>query len=197
MSDTREEVTASVRPNELPSAVESSWFWLNKRDAAALLKVNPRQVERRVEAGQIKKQVIPRKPWQHANPVVFSRADIEAILRGEPNQYAVIVKKPKSVVAAEGESMQAVQAVEEKAVVHANGAPSLPVASVPWRDLLAGLASSAKEKPWLSLTEAAEYTGLPLRWLRDRARAGAVHAHNVGLKRERWMFNREALGKIP
>lgn len=45
----------------------------------------------------------------------------------------------------------------------------------------------------LSLKEAAAHTGLPARWLREQARAGNLRAENVGDKRERWMFPRQAL----
>jgi hypothetical protein len=179
------------------AAVRSSWEWLNKKDAAELLGVNLRQLERRVAAGQVQKQVVERKPWQRASPVVFSRKDIEAILRGEPNQYARVVKQTAAA------PEPAAEQVEETAVA-VNGAPAHPPAAapgLPWRELAVHLAAIASqkvtEKPWLSLTEAAQYSGLPLRWLRDRAKAGAIPAVNVGVKRERWMFNREGLTKVP
>ena len=51
-------------------------------------------------------------------------------------------------------------------------------------------------KPWLTISEAVEYSGLPRSYLLAQARAGAVRAVNVGTgKQEYWRFNREALAK--
>ena len=51
-------------------------------------------------------------------------------------------------------------------------------------------------KPWLTLSEAEAYSGLPRAWLIAQARAGALRAVNVGHgAREFWRFNREGLAK--
>jgi hypothetical protein len=61
---------------------------------------------------------------------------------------------------------------------------------------LAAAFPAAQAKPWLTLDEAAEYSGLPRAWLIAQARAGALRAVNVGQgTKEFWRFNREGLAK--
>lgn len=53
---------------------------------------------------------------------------------------------------------------------------------------------STRVKPWLSIDEAAAFSGLPKSWLRRKAPSGMYGAVNVGTEeRERWMFSRNAL----
>lgn len=63
----------------------------------------------------------------------------------------------------------------------------------------AGRLSAPVLKPWLTLKEAADYSGLPKRWLLKQARAGIYLEHgslNVGTeKNPEWRFNRDALGE--
>lgn len=54
----------------------------------------------------------------------------------------------------------------------------------------------AAPKPWLTLAEAVEYSGLPANYLVQQARADTIRAVNVGRgAREFWRFNREGLSK--
>lgn len=57
-----------------------SSIYLGKAEAAALLKVHPRQIERRAQQGYIEKHYLPKKAGEKAARVVYSRADIEQIL---------------------------------------------------------------------------------------------------------------------
>jgi hypothetical protein len=51
-----------------------------------------------------------------------------------------------------------------------------------------------ENRPWLTLAEASEWSGLPAAWLLAQARAGAPFALNVAHgSKAHWRFNREAL----
>jgi hypothetical protein len=53
-----------------------------------------------------------------------------------------------------------------------------------------------RPKPWLTLAEAAEFSGLPQSYLLTQARAGSIRAVNVGTpKQQRWRFHRAGLAK--
>jgi hypothetical protein len=153
--------------------------WLGKAEAAALLGVSVRQLELKTAQGLVRKETLPKKPNERAARVVYSREDLDAIRAGRPNRYG------------DTSDISPSNAVAKQEVVAA-------------RDPFAGLARQlaalarafpppAPKKQWLGLKEASEYSGLPARWLRDRARAGGLRAQNVGEKRERWMFPREGL----
>ena len=58
--------------------------WLGKAEAARLLGVHPRQLERRAKQRQIRKRVLPRKATEKAARVVYSRVDIEELKRHPP-----------------------------------------------------------------------------------------------------------------
>ena len=53
-----------------------------------------------------------------------------------------------------------------------------------------------RPRQWATLHEAAEWSGLPVEWLRHAVQAGAVHAINVAPpgKRPRWRIDRDQLG---
>lgn len=69
------------------------------------------------------------------------------------------------------------------------------------REFIAGLAAAVREspaaqpKPWLTLAEASEYSGLPKSFLVARAKGAGDGVLNVGIKRPSYRFNRDALGK--
>lgn len=72
----------SPKISELDSAL-----YIGKVEAAKLLKVHPRQLERRAQQGRIEKHYLPRKPGEKAARVVYSRADIEALLSGIESEF--------------------------------------------------------------------------------------------------------------
>jgi hypothetical protein len=150
--------------------------WLAKAEAAALLGVSVRQLELKTAQGLVRKETLPKKPNERAARVVYSRADLDAIRAGKPNRYGEAAA-PKGELSAPN-----------------NGARD------PFAGLAAQLAAISRAFPppapkpkWLTLKEAAVYTGLPARWLAEAARAGKMRAQNVGVKRDRWMFPREGL----
>ena len=51
-------------------------------------------------------------------------------------------------------------------------------------------------RPWLTLVEAAEFSGLPASWLKRAATSGQVEAINCGsIERPRWRFHRDSLAR--
>lgn len=170
--------------------IETDSDWLPVQAAADWLGVSVRQVQNRAAQGEIEKRVLPKAPHERAARVEYRRRDLDRIKAGfrsqtpagpAPPVTAVAVRPPAAVApfAALADSTAASEAFE---AIH-RGALHLAA-------LAAALPPAGK---WLTLKEAAEYSGLPARWLRAAARAGKLRAQNVGEKRERWMFPREGL----
>jgi hypothetical protein len=167
--------------------------FLRKKEAAALLGVSERQLDRRVDAGNIRKIIGEKHPGETAAPALYSQSDIEALKAGKPHNHATLVKTP----ATNGHAP--VEAKEPAGSGVAKTASSSSSSEEFWRELLReAVASFVVEKPeallpWISLQEAAACSGLPARYLRKLAEGGWPGARNVGEKRVRWMFNRDAL----
>jgi hypothetical protein len=153
--------------------------WLAKDKAAKLLGVSIRQLENRAAKGEIRKNTLPRQLNERAARVLYSIEDIDAIRAGRPNRYGEPAA-PKPSLAVVGSSPG-----EPPAGFVAQLAQLMRALPPP--------AEKPKLKRWLTVREAAEYSGLPARWLAEAARAGKMRAQNVGVKRERWMFPREGL----
>jgi hypothetical protein len=183
----------SAKPAKLPD-------WLPAAEAAALLGVKRRQLQMRERQGYIEKRVLPRSPTESVGRVEYSRADIEALLRGAPNTHArEIPAEPLTLDQAIGLSDSAMRA---------NGKPSTALAlRSPLRGdtlqhfLAAVLAENpirheppAFLRPWLTLAEAVDMSGLPAPYLLTRAERGWDAAVNVGRRKGgRWRFSREGL----
>jgi hypothetical protein len=167
--------------------------WLSKADAAAFLRVSSRQIERRAAQGYVEARRLPRRPTERSERVVYSRVDLEAIRDGKPNQHGI----PDDSV---DNSAKPTGAVEISPVQPAKAAALAHTAPPGAWETLAGafaarFAPAAPVPPWLTLREAAEYSGLPASWLEREARAGNAFALNVGsAKRASWRFSRNALG---
>ncbi|MDP9024305.1 MAG: helix-turn-helix domain-containing protein [Candidatus Eremiobacteraeota bacterium] len=166
--------------------------WLPKPAAAKLLGASARQLERRTAAGYIEKKLGERKPTERNAPVFYSRADIVAFKAGTPNTHAVAV--PEAAEVSQDVSIRIKPAQTSLARIAPAGERDFMAA---FDALAASLrTATAAPKPWLTLGEAAEYSGLPAAWLVARAREGAIRAVNVGTgAREFWRFNREGLEK--
>lgn len=144
--------------------------WIPKADAAKRLAISIRQIENLTAKGRIRKRKMAKAAWEKTGRVVYAAADIEAIRSGErPAPAAALVPVAPAPAGSPGEPLAALTAL-----ARALGLP-------------------APGKPWLSLREAADYSGLPARHLVESARSGQMRARNVGVKRERWMFPREGL----
>lgn len=148
--------------------------WIPKADAAKRLGISIRQIENLTAKGRIRKRKMAKAAWEKTGRVVYASADIDAIRSGE--RPAVAQQVSQSPAAAMAVAVRAADPVAGLAahLAHALGLP-------------------APGKPWLTLQEAHEYSGLPARHLVESARAGMLRARNVGVKRERWMFPREGL----
>lgn len=163
--------------------------WLEKEPAAKRLGVGMRQLENRAAKGEIRKSKMERQPHERAARVLYSIQDIDAIKAGKPNQYGE--------VDAPAEAKSDLQKQLIKSGDFANSADPFAGLAAHLAKLSAAFPSAAEPaKPWLSLKEAAEYSGLPAAWLLEQARAGQLRAVNTGKgSREFWKFNRAALEK--
>ena len=168
--------------------------WPTHTEAAQRLGTNERTIHRWIASGRLKRAYRPatgRKPI-----VVVDPADVEQI-RKERLPPVVLTGDPDG-------SMQHVRMVSESgpAAVERRPSDQRGADGDPFAGLAAHLARlaaafpTAQPKPWLTLDEAAEYSGLPRAWLIAQARSGALRAVNVGQgRKEFWRFNREALAK--
>jgi hypothetical protein len=153
--------------------------WLSKRDAARMLGVSERQIERRAAAGTIRSRRDSRRPDQTAAPVLFSREDVEAIKAGTPNYHPVVEKAP----------LAQLEASESKGI--------LPAAPVGLGSLLEHVAQRLgpvrpEPKPWLNLEDAVAYSGLPEGLLKHLGPELLARGDALRYKRA-WYFRRAAL----
>jgi hypothetical protein len=150
------------------TAAAAPAMWISRQEAAKRLKVSERQVERLVARGAIAKRRLAKEPWQKTPTLLYSAADVKRFLEGERNSSA-------------------------------NPLPARPGPNGgELAGILATMARASGEqrlKPWLSLREAAEYSGLPMAFLAHAAETGRIDAVNVSLgeKQKRWFFVRKAL----
>lgn len=192
---TKAELAAARPASQAGRTLDANWLPL--ADAAELLGVGRRQIERRAAQGMIQKRVLERAPMQTFAPVLYSRADVEAIRHGKPNNHARLVK-PKANGAAKGAEMP-------RQASNGGDSVALSVVSAAKQDAnaLAALVAAlrvapAEVKPWLTLAEASEFSGLPSAYLRREAKAGGLHALDVGASAAggRFRFNRESLSRL-
>ena len=176
-------------------ALDSDEIWLPKDEAAALLKVGIRQLENRVTDGLIRKKVLPKAPSERVARVVFSRADVMALKAGKPNTRDESIRPEPSQSVSNGKSNALAPAAPERGIL------AIPHALI---DLLRerrepGSLIKAPLKPWLTLEEAAEYSGLTRKWLLKEAEAGqgAIAVRDMGgrVRGGRWRFLRADLGR--
>lgn len=172
---------------------------LSKAEAAEFIGVSPRTVSRLLAEGKLSAYYVKGDSGQRE--IRISRSDAE---------------RAKAEI--ETPALLAVPAPAEQAL--AKAAPALNELGASLSASLGGaleriadaLRPAEPPKPWLTLAEAAEFSGLPASWLLARARlgshpesaadkmyadpAGCVVAVNVGTgTREFWRFNRAALAK--
>ena len=181
--------------------------WLPKAAAAKLLGVSDRQLARRAAEGLIRKTTADKDPGERVARVLYSGADILALASGRPNRY----QTPAVELATATTDVEPVRLPPARALSVLPAGTTrdvVPTGQVdPWRDLAALLANldahrrdypEKQPKPWLTLEEAAEYSGLPASWLRARAEDASIQAVNVGSGtiKKLWRFNRDGLSKI-
>jgi hypothetical protein len=176
--------------------------WIPKAAAAKLLGVSLRQIERRERDGFIEKRTLPRLATESTGRVLYSRADLVALKAGRPNTHArAVAPDPESDTDQPvSERLNASQNGKPTALALVRNAPADPFAGLAAH--LARLATAfptsmpPAPKPWLTLEEACEYSGLPRGYLLKRAREGWDAAVDVstGGAHQFWRFNRAALG---
>lgn len=160
--------------------------WLEKEEAAKLLGRDKRQIDRRAKQGFIETRR-EEQPWQRKARRYFSRADILAILEGKPNRYPVATSQRST----SGNGGNDGQAGDSGRGTSGNGG-NMPDGHPDSVKVL----TAAPKRPWLTLSQAAEYSGLPEEWLQGQAEAGTIHAVNVGKETPAWMFSRKGLKKV-
>lgn len=160
--------------------------WLEKEEAARLLGRDKRQIDRRARQGFIETKR-EEQPWQRKARRYFSRADILAILDGKPNRYPVTSSQRST----QGNGGNDGQPGDGGRGAGGNGG-NMPDGHPDSSRLLNGI----PKRPWLTLSEAAVFSGLPEEWLQGQAEAGTIHAVNVGKESAAWMFSRKGLKKV-
>jgi hypothetical protein len=152
--------------------------WVNKTEAAEILGVSVRQVEIRAAKGEVRKRILPKKPNERAARVIYLREDLDAIRAGKPNRYGE--PKPETALA----------------VTPVSGGDPFAGLAAHLAALSRAFPPPVEKRPWLTLAEASEWSGLPAAWLTARAREGAPYAVNVGQgSKAHWRFNRAALAQ--
>jgi hypothetical protein len=166
-------------------------LWLTKRDAATFLGVSTKQVERREAAGQLRKRTLPRAPGETSARVVYSRADLLALKAGAPNEYGT----PLAAIMQGAPAQTARVSQNETHALATSRVDSFAAAL--FAHFEAGRLSAAPSvvRPWLTLDEAAAWSGLSRGYLLRRAREGAPFAldQSDGGTRAAWRFSRAGL----
>jgi hypothetical protein len=112
---------------------------------------------------------------------VYSVEDIEALLSGTPNYYPPDASSAAPMRIAH-------------AVIPAAALPAPAETTEETGDVEPALDHS---RPWLTLAQAAEYSGLPESYLRGVAEGGNIAAIDVGIRPGgRWRFHRDSLGNV-
>jgi hypothetical protein len=173
--------------------------WPTQTEAAIQLGTGERTIRRWMDAGRLKSAL---RPVLGRKPLVIVDPEDVAKLRLERQPTVVVVREDNNPPANPTETSHDEYFIESREIA--------PRGRDPFAGLAAHLAKLATlypptPKPWLTLKEAAEFSGLPQSFLLEMALSGvdalrpgggAVIAVNVGtLKQARWRFNREALAR--
>jgi len=162
--------------------------WLPKKEAAELLGRAIGQLERRAKDGYIAKRAEEKKPWEKSARVYYSRADILALVRGEPNRYPRLMSE-RSTAGNGGNDGDGNRGSNDS---QSNGGSQ-------WDGADTARTAMPAKKPWLTLAEASQYSGLSQDFLRKQAEAGTIHSVNENVSGQgepAWMFSRKGLKKV-
>jgi hypothetical protein len=194
----------------MTKAQQATEKWVDVNEAAATLDVSTRQIMRRAKLGYIRKTTLPRGIAEKTARVLYSEPDIRAIQEGNPNHVTPqkTTHRPPHAAAAIGPVLAAVASPQASA--WEGLAKYLAELTITVKALNAAHApvSSDTGKSWLTLDEAAAFSGLPKAYLRKEARRSLQMTlfpekgeprhefvvRNVGtVTREQFMFSRESL----
>jgi hypothetical protein len=177
------------------AAAEAPILWVPKKEAAELLGCSVRWLERIAARGHLRVETHARARGR-GRMAVYAKADLDAWLAGEPNSHAV------EVAPAPAAGSNAADTVALAPNGAGKSAPGMGPGVAQGVALALGAIAAQKPaaappvKPWLTLREAAEYSGLPVTYLVRQAKNGADFVRNVGTEAgPRYRFNRDALAR--
>lgn len=164
---------------------------MSKREVCAFVGKSKRTIDSYIATGRLK---VGYFHGPNGKTGIFRREDVEALKRDletptyRPPVMRVLPAPPESsdagfAVAGRGETAVGAHIPQASALQHflAEVLRTHPVNRI---------------RPWLTLAEAVEYSGLPASYLLAQARAGKARAINVGSGiREFWRFHRASLAK--
>jgi hypothetical protein len=183
-------------PQSKPRAtLDPSLVWVTKKQACRFLGVSERQIERRMDAGQLRHKKLPRESHQPVALVAVHVDDLKAIKGGTPNHYPGLVKAAQippelkqisAPAAAENSDLNSIEIARNHAAALENFSPGGIAATVKSDGVLPSLpelfahlvAAAAAPIPrlWLTVEAAAERSGLPVYVLARAARRGEIVA---------------------
>lgn len=172
--------------------------WLTKQQAAQVLGVAEKTIDRMAKAGELHKEILKRP--RQAPIVVFHPGDVNRAKAAREAQQS-----PAPFVMSEKESGLSAD-VSGRPV--SDVSRSMSEVSVPWsdswiRDMSTRLSNLSKIFPaeptnlWLTLQEAADYSGLPAAVLVDFINSGRLPALDIGRRRGgHWRIRKVDLRKL-
>lgn len=170
--------------------------WITGDEAAGILKVKRRQIQKRAEQGFIEKKYLPKRPNERQGRVLYARADVDALLAGAPNHMEEAVAIAQFPEGPSGDGT--------KDLARIRAATPVRAAHRIIEDMLGEHAALARlvhpppdawqryaTKAFLTLDEAIEYFGLPRPEMERLLREGLVYSFGRGPKT--WRIQRAAL----
>lgn len=153
---------------------EKEPIWISRADALARLKISARSLRRVAQEGEIRRKLLKPVPGRPHQQMLYAGDDVDAY-----------------IARLEGRAIPA--GVASDGALALRGAPAALVPAILAR-LLGSSQPAAVEKPWLTLAEATEFSGLPASYLLSIARStevrGIVNVASMDSARHRWRFSR-------
>ncbi|HEY1865915.1 MAG TPA: hypothetical protein VGG55_02500 [Candidatus Acidoferrales bacterium] len=159
---------------------------MSKQEVVEYLERSKRSIETYVKSGRLPAKYVP---GPNGKTLTFDRAAVKEF-KSKMNEVWYPVVDPN---AAQPVPRSAPAAVARVAPAADAQAVATTIAAV----LREAMQPAPAVKPWLSLSEAVEFSGLPASYLVRGAKDGSVRAVNVARNGGRafWRFNRDGLGK--
>lgn len=157
--------------------------WLMKEDAAKFMKSTVRTIERLARTGRVQRRLLPRAANERQARVVFLRSDLEAVLNGGRSEP---VPLPSAGLTVQQRDQLA------RAFAVRNGS-LLPAAETHTTEAEARgrVAVAHSSRAWLTLSEAAEYSGLEAAFIAQRLRKSELE--HIGQGPKSWRILRSSL----
>jgi hypothetical protein len=171
----------------MAASTQPAQTWLTKKEAAQLLDLSERQVERMAASGRVEKRLVKPGPGRRYGRMLYLEADLRAIAQEREAGVVVLARTGPVPQQAPASSLALVpQAQASAAVAQANafGALAAHLAKL-------SAAFPPRTKAWLTLAEATEYSGLPEVFLADLLRTSQID--NIGRGPKTWRVRRASL----